>query len=161
MYLAELPWRVVVPLSEVPQEGSSVFSLFSLIKLHLVSHPLASSYSRVTVSSVFCAQNIFFRPSVWGPVEAALYTIVPRSPFLAFCTPKYCYKNDKKCGWLSASMKWRYLGYLQLLSRAVAVMAEMEVNPQEEMTNPPLRKMGFLEISCLFLLCVECNRRHS
>ena len=48
------------------------FSLFSLIKLHLASHPLASSYSRVTVSSVFCAQNIFLGaqgPSVWGAVK--------------------------------------------------------------------------------------------
>ena len=45
---------------------------FSLIKLNLASHPLASSsYSRVTVSSVFCAQNIFFGPSVWGPVNGA------------------------------------------------------------------------------------------
>ena len=44
----------------MPQEGSSVFSLFSLIKLHLASLPLASSYSRVAVSSVFCAQNIYF-----------------------------------------------------------------------------------------------------
>ena len=40
----------------MPQEGSSVFSLFSLIKLHLASHPLASSYSHVAVSSVFCPQ---------------------------------------------------------------------------------------------------------
>ena len=46
-------------------------------------------------------------------------------------------------------------------------MAEMEVSPQEEMANPqgikvsPLRDLGFLKISCLFLLCVECNRRHS
>ena len=58
---------VVAPLSEVPQEDSSVFSLFSLIKLHVVSHPLASSYSRVTFSLVFCAQNIFFRPKCVGP----------------------------------------------------------------------------------------------
>ena len=36
-------------------------------------------------------------------------------------------------------MKWRHLGYLQLVSRAVSlliVVAEMEVNPQEEMANP-------------------------
>ena len=32
-------------------------------------------------------------------------------------------------------MKWRYLGHLQLLSRAVAVMVEMEVSPQGEMAN--------------------------
>ena len=31
---------VVDPLSEVPQDGSPVFSLFSLIKLHLASLPL-------------------------------------------------------------------------------------------------------------------------
>ena len=46
-------------------------------------------------------------------------------------------------------------------------MAEMEVSPQEEMADPqgikrmPLRDLDFLKISCLFLLCVECNRRHS
>ena len=60
---------MVAPLSDVPQEGSSVFSLFSLIKLHLASLPLASSYSRVAVSSVFCAQSIFFGPNAWGPVK--------------------------------------------------------------------------------------------
>ena len=37
---------------------------------------------------------------------------------------------------MSASMKWRHLGHLKLLSRAVAVMAEMKVGPQEEMANP-------------------------
>ena len=37
---------------------------------------------------------------------------------------------------MSASMKWRYLGHLELLSKAVAAMAEMEVGPQEEMANP-------------------------
>ena len=58
---------MVARLSEVPQKGSSVFSLFSLIKLRLASHPLASSYSSVTVLSVFCAQNIFFRPKCVGP----------------------------------------------------------------------------------------------
>ena len=33
-------------------------------------------------------------------------------------------------------MKWGYMGHLQLLSKAVAAMAEMEVSPQEEMANP-------------------------
>ena len=37
---------------------------------------------------------------------------------------------------MSASMKWRYLGYLQLLSKAVTAMVEMEVSPQDEMANP-------------------------
>ena len=36
---------------------------------------------------------------------------------------------------MSASMKWRYLGHGELLSKAVAAMAEMEVSPQEEMAN--------------------------
>ena len=62
---------MVAPLSDVPQEGSSVFSLFSLIKLHLASLPLASSYSRVAVSSVFCAQNIYFSAQTRGaPLKA-------------------------------------------------------------------------------------------
>ena len=37
---------------------------------------------------------------------------------------------------MSASMKWRYLGHLQLLSKAVAAMAEMEGSPREKMANP-------------------------
>ena len=36
---------------------------------------------------------------------------------------------------MSASMKWRYLGHLQILSEAVAVRAEVEVSSQEEMAN--------------------------
>ena len=48
-------------------------------------------------------------------------------------------------------------------------MADMEVIPQEEMANPQRMKvfaverpgLDFLKISCIFLLCVECNRRHS
>ena len=57
---------MVAPLSDVPQEGSPVFSLFSLIKLHLASLPLASSYSRVAVTSVFWAQNIYFSAQTRG-----------------------------------------------------------------------------------------------
>ena len=37
------------------------------------------------------------------------------------------------------------LGHLQLLSRAVAVMAEMEVSPQEEMSNPQGMKVFAVE----------------
>ena len=37
---------------------------------------------------------------------------------------------------MSASMEWRYLGHLQLLLKAVAVSAEGEISPQEEMANP-------------------------
>ena len=49
-------------------------------------------------------------------------------------------------------------GPFAALSKAVAAMAEMEVSPQEEMANPqgkcsPLGDLGFLKISCLFLLC--------
>ena len=42
-------------------------------------------------------------------------------------------------------MKWRYLGHLQLLSKAVAAMAEMEVSPQEEMANPQGMKVFAVE----------------
>ena len=74
---------------------------------------------------------------------AALYTIiVPRSPFFAFYTPNTAgYKNDIKCGGMSASIKWRFLGNLQLLSRTVAVVAEMEVSPQEGIADPQGIKM--------------------
>ena len=47
---------------------------------------------------------------------------------------------------MSASMKWRYLDHLQLLSKAVAaIMAEMEVSPREEMTNPQGMKVFAVE----------------
>ena len=36
---------------------------------------------------------------------------------------------------MPASMKWCHLGHLQLFSRVVAVMAEMEVSLLEEMAN--------------------------
>ena len=39
-----------------------------------------------------------------------------------------------------ASMKWRRLAHLQLFARVAAVMAEMEVLPQE-MANPQGMKM--------------------
>ena len=69
---------------------------------------------------------------------------------------------------MPASMKWCHLGIFQLLSRVIAVMAEMEVSPQEDMgvtrkewKCSSLRDMGFLKILCLFVLYAECNRRHS
>ena len=37
---------------------------------------------------------------------------------------------------MPASTKWCHLGNLQLFSGVVAVMAKMEVSPQEEMANP-------------------------
>ena len=46
---------------------------------------------------------------------------------------------------MSASMKWRFLGHLELLSKAVAAMVEMEVSPQEEMTNPQGMKVFAVE----------------
>ena len=46
---------------------------------------------------------------------------------------------------MSASMKWRYLGHLQLVSKAVVVMAEMEVIPQEEIANPQGMKVFAVE----------------
>ena len=42
-------------------------------------------------------------------------------------------------------MKWRQLGHLQLLSRAVTVVAEMEVSPQEEMPNSQGMKVFAVE----------------
>ena len=45
---------------------------------------------------------------------------------------------------MSASMKWHHLGHLYL-SRAVEVMAGMEVGPQEEMANPQRMKVFAVE----------------
>ena len=57
------PWLLRYPMCS---KSALQFSLFSLIKLHLASLPLASSYRRVAVSSVFWAQNIFFSAQTRG-----------------------------------------------------------------------------------------------
>ena len=69
---------------------------------------------------------------------------------------------------MSASIKWRHLlDQLKLLSRAVAVVAEMKGSPQEEMANSPGMKVFAVERHGLpecfedFVLCVKCNCRNS
>ena len=74
---------MVAPLSDVPQEGSSVFPLFSLIKLHLASLPLAGSYSRVAVSSVFWAQNICFSAQTRGAPLSEVMDVQHYRPYEA------------------------------------------------------------------------------
>ena len=46
---------------------------------------------------------------------------------------------------MSASMKWRHLGHLQLLSRAVAIIAEVLVSPPEKMANMQEMKVFAVE----------------
>ena len=58
-------------------------------------------------------------------------------------------------------------GPFAALSKVVAAMTEMEVSPQEEMADPQgikvfaVERPGLREDFVSFLLCVECNRRHS
>ena len=64
MHLAELPWRR--SCSAIRGAPRGLFSFLSKAPFGLppivvvVVFPLASSYSRMTVSSVLCAQNILF-----------------------------------------------------------------------------------------------------
>ena len=73
-----------------------------------------------------------------------------------------------KCGRMSASMKWRYLGHLQLLSKAkhsFIVMAKKEVCPRDEIADPPgtvvlpigILAAALLKVWRLFVHCVVCN----
>ena len=79
MYLAELPWRRGCSVIRCAPRGLFSFLSVSLIKLHLASLPLASSYSRAAVSSVFCAQNIFFSAQTRGaPVSVSHVSHVSR-----------------------------------------------------------------------------------
>ena len=74
------------------------------VKLTIVTHLSFSeriaianpSYDNISIGdgSVVPKQNTG-RIVIQG-IKAALYTIVPRSPFFAFCTPKYC--RLQKCG---------------------------------------------------------------
>ena len=70
--------------------------------------------------------------------------------FHLFCEQKQLQKHatlDKNpyCVYGTLNMKWRHLGHLNLLSRAVAVMVEMEISSQEEMANPQRMKVFAIE----------------
>ena len=102
-------------------------------------------------------------------IKAAVNTIVPRSPFFAFCTSKYrLLQTYNKCGRMSASMKWRYLSHSQLLSKAkhyLTAMARKEICQRDDIADHEVRlcslltNMALLKISCLLAHCVVCNRR--
>ena len=66
MYLAELPWRRGCSVIRCAPRGLFSFLSVFLITLYLASLPLASSYSRVAVSSVFWAHNFFFSAQTRG-----------------------------------------------------------------------------------------------
>ena len=75
-------------------------------------------------------------------VKVAVNTIVPRSPFFFVFVPQNpdCYTHQKKRGRISPSMEWRYLCYLQLVSKAkhpLTPMANEEVCPRDEIADPP------------------------
>ena len=75
-------------------------------------------------------------------VKVAVNTIVPRSPFFFVFVPQNpdCYTHQKKRGRISPSMEWRYLCYLQLVSKAknpLTPMAKEEVCPRDEIADPP------------------------
>ena len=75
-------------------------------------------------------------------LKVAVNTIVPRSPFFFVFVPQNpdCYTHQKKRGRISPSMEWRYLCYLQLVSKAkhpLTPMAKEEVCPRDEIADPP------------------------
>ena len=60
------------------------------------------------------------------------FVFVPQNPD--------CYTHQKKRGRISPSMEWRYLCYLQLVSKAknpLTPMAKEEVCPRDEIADPP------------------------
>ena len=95
----------------------------------------------------------------------------PRIPVFSFWYAKVLsVTKKKKCGKMSVLMKWRHLGYFQLLSRVVSpftVVAEMEVSRQGKMANPQGMKVFAVERHRLsddfmsFRICVEFNHHHS
>ena len=61
------PWLLRYP--RCPKRAFQFYLLFPLVMLHLASYPLASSYSRVTVSSKKCCLIFFVRPCRLDPVK--------------------------------------------------------------------------------------------
>ena len=97
-----------------------------------------------------------------GPVllKAAVNTIVARSPFLVFSTPKYCrLQKYNKILFDVCINEMAPFGQFNLSSRAVppfTVVAEMDVSPQDEMANPQgmqvfaHQRHGLSETLCIF-----------
>ena len=58
-------------------------------------------------------------------------------------------------------------GPFAALIKSCSSFGRNEVSPQKDMAIPQgmkvfaVRNIGVLKISCIFLLCVECNSRHS
>ena len=80
--------------------------------------------------------------NTYNTLKVAVNTVVPRSPFFAFCTLQNtdCYKHKIKCGRMSASMKWRYWAICSFCLRQnifLTAMAKMEFCPRDEIANPP------------------------
>ena len=84
----------------------------------------------------------YFDDFVIPELKVAVNTIVPRSPFFFVFVPQNpdCYTHQKKRGRICPSMEWRYLCYLQLVSKAkhpLTPMAKEEVCPRDEIADPP------------------------
>ena len=69
---------------------------------------------------------------------------------------------------MSASMKWRYLGHLEPLSKvkhSLTAMGKKEVCPRDEIADLPgtavlpIDTHGFAEGLVVCVHCVVCNRR--
>ena len=102
--------------------------------LDVKTGPMPKQLVRICPSDRFClVQNLpttelYFRQILstdfinrfYHDVKVAVNTIVPRSPFFFVFVPQNpdCYTHRKKRGRISPSMEWRYLCYLQLVSKA-------------------------------------------
>ena len=86
MYLAELPWRRGCSVIRCAPRG-----LFSFLSVFFNKAPFGlppigySSYSRVAISSVLCAQNIYFSAQTRG---APLSLLGRNSHNMSFCPRK-------------------------------------------------------------------------
>ena len=117
---------------------------FSLLRACLVFAPCIRFYFignlRVSASCLPIFAIFIFLFCFVSSFKVAVNTVVPRSPFSAFCTPTDCFKHKMKYDRISASMQWRYLGHLQFLStvkHSLTAMAKKEVCPRDEIADPP------------------------
>ena len=87
---------------------------------------------------------------------ADIYDCSPIPVFFIFVpqTPD-CYTHQKKRGRISPSMEWRYLCYLQLVSKAkhsLTPMAKEEVCPRDEIADPPGMNSRLCELRIDYLI---------
>ena len=125
-----------------------------------------------TMNSSCLGSLCSYRNSLMGCLEGlnpftflfnAAVTTVVLSPFFSFCTPNTVVTKINKIRFDVCVNEMAPFGAFSALIKGCISFSSSGRNGNQPTRYKcsPLRYMGFPKISCLFVLCVVCNRRRS